>query len=60
LFLYGSGGRPSDGNILDYYNWYGIFFMFKFISMLLALWFWRRQPETLSAEKKKFLPERDL
>jgi DHA1 family bicyclomycin/chloramphenicol resistance-like MFS transporter len=49
---------PAMGKfILDYYNWHGIFFI-VIISMLVSFWFWRRQPETLSAEKQKFYEKR--
>ena len=47
---------PALGKfVLDYYNWHGIFYIQVLISLLVSLWFWRRQPETLSiANKKEF------
>ena len=45
---------PALGKfILDAYNWQGIFYVQVLISILVCLWFWRRQPETLAAEHKK-------
>lgn len=45
---------PAMGKfILDYYNWHGIFYIQILISLLVSLWFWRRQPETLSVNNKK-------
>jgi DHA1 family bicyclomycin/chloramphenicol resistance-like MFS transporter len=46
--------------ILDYYNWHGIFYVQVIISMLVSFWFWRRQPETLSAENKKIFYEKRI
>ena len=47
---------PSLGKfVLDYYSWEGIFYVQVFISLLVSLWFWRRQPETLAIENKKKL-----
>jgi DHA1 family bicyclomycin/chloramphenicol resistance-like MFS transporter len=52
---------PAMGKfILDYYNWHGIFYVQVIISMLVSFWFWRRQPETLSAENKKIFYEKSL
>lgn len=47
---------PALGKfVLDYYNWHGIFYIQVLISLMVSLWFWRRQPETLSiANKKEF------
>ncbi|WP_026707955.1 multidrug effflux MFS transporter [Flavobacterium frigidarium] len=45
---------PAMGKfVLDYYNWHGIFYIQVLISLLVSLWFWRRQPETLSVNNKK-------
>lgn len=45
---------PAMGKfVLDYYNWHGIFYIQVLISLLVSLWFWKRQPETLSIENKK-------
>ncbi len=39
---------PASGKfILDNYNWEAIFYAQVFFSILVCLWFWRRQPETL-------------
>lgn len=39
---------PASGKfILDRYNWEAIFYVQVFFSILVSLWFWRRQPETL-------------
>jgi DHA1 family bicyclomycin/chloramphenicol resistance-like MFS transporter len=46
---------PAMGKfVLDSYNWHGIFYIQVIISVLVSFWFWRRQPETLSVENKKF------
>lgn len=34
--------------VLEHYNWQGIFYIQVLISILVSLWFWRRQPETLA------------
>ena len=40
---------PASGKfILDNYNWQAIFYVQVFFSILVGLWFWRRQPETLA------------
>ena len=45
---------PALGKfVLDYFNWHGIFYIQVVISILVSLWFWKRQPETLSIENKK-------
>jgi DHA1 family bicyclomycin/chloramphenicol resistance-like MFS transporter len=50
---------PAMGKfILDYYNWHGIFYIQVIISILVTLWFWKRQPETLSIENKKVFSRR--
>ena len=44
---------PALGKwILDYYNWQGIFYIQVVISLLVCLWFWRRQEETLVEANK--------
>ena len=44
---------PASGKfILDNYNWQSIFFAQVFFSILVALWFWKRQPETLLKIKR--------
>ena len=44
---------PALGKlILDSYNWQGIFYIQIALSLLVGLWFWRRQPETLAIENK--------
>ncbi len=47
---------PALGKfILDFYDWQGIFYVQMAISGLVALWFWRRQEESLAPENKKAL-----
>ncbi|MEX0290645.1 MAG: multidrug effflux MFS transporter [Flavobacteriaceae bacterium] len=44
---------PASGKfVLDHYNWQAIFYVQVFFSILVVLWFWRRQPETLAEEHK--------
>lgn len=44
---------PAMGkSVLDHYNWQGIFYIQVIISLLVALWFWQRQPETLAIENR--------
>ncbi|GGE35382.1 multidrug effflux MFS transporter [Psychroflexus planctonicus] len=44
---------PALGQlILDTYNWQGIFYVQVLISLVVMLWFWKRQPETLPTEKR--------
>lgn len=44
---------PAMGKwILDYHNWKGIFYVQVAISLLVCLWFWRRQEETLAEINK--------
>ena len=44
---------PSLGKfILDTYNWQAIFYVQIFFCALVSLWFWLRQPETLSKPKR--------
>jgi MFS transporter, DHA1 family, multidrug resistance protein len=44
---------PAMGKfILDHHNWQGIFYIQVLISLLVALWFWKRQPETLALKNR--------
>ncbi len=44
---------PALGKlILDSYGWKAIFYTQIAFALLIALWFWRRQPETLGAENQ--------
>ncbi len=44
---------PAMGQfILNHYNWQGIFYVQIGISIIVALWFWWRQTETLTVEKR--------
>ncbi len=44
---------PAMGKfILDNHNWQGIFYIQVLISLLVALWFWKRQPETLALKNR--------
>lgn len=44
---------PAMGKlVLDLYNWQGIFYIQVIISILVALWFWLRQRETLTVENR--------
>lgn len=44
---------PAMGKfIFDHYNWQAIFYIQLFFSILVSFWFWKRQPETLSREKR--------
>lgn len=39
---------PAVGQlILDFYDWKAIFYVQLVVTALVAIWFWRRQPETL-------------
>ena len=38
--------------ILDHYDWKGIFYAQIIIAILVGIWFWKRQPETLKPEHK--------
>jgi DHA1 family bicyclomycin/chloramphenicol resistance-like MFS transporter len=38
--------------ILNHYNWKGIFYVQLIIALLVSIWFWKRQPETLKPEYK--------
>ncbi len=42
---------PALGKwILDAYNWQAIFYVQLLFTVIVGLWFWKRQPETLSVE----------
>lgn len=44
---------PAFGKfILDIYNWQAIFYAQLIFSVLVCLWFWKRQPETLSIQNR--------
>lgn len=44
---------PALGQlILDTYNWQGIFYVQVIISLFVMLWFWKRQPETLTKDQR--------
>ncbi|WP_047545829.1 multidrug effflux MFS transporter [Psychroserpens sp. Hel_I_66] len=44
---------PTFGQLLlDYFNWKAIFNANLIIGLLIVLWFWKRQPETLVKEKR--------
>ena len=45
---------PAVGKwIMDIYGWEAIFHIQVFFSILVSLWFWRRQPETLAVRNRK-------
>jgi DHA1 family bicyclomycin/chloramphenicol resistance-like MFS transporter len=44
---------PTMGQILlNYFNWESIFYVNLLFGVLVMLWFWRRQPETLAIENR--------
>ncbi len=44
---------PAFGKlVLDSLGWEAIFYLQVFFSLLVSLWFWRRQPETLPRENR--------
>ena len=44
---------PALGQlVLDNYNWQGIFYVQVLISLIVMIWFWKRQPETLSVNNR--------
>ncbi len=44
---------PALGKfVLDYHSWEGIFYIQIVFSILISIWFWKRQPETLSEENR--------
>lgn len=38
--------------ILNHYSWKGIFYVQLIMALLVSIWFWKRQPETLKPEYK--------
>jgi len=47
---------PALGKfILDHYNWQAIFYIQLLFSILVSIWFWIRQPETLLESQRKKL-----
>lgn len=45
---------PAMGKwVLDAYHWQAIFYVQMIIGVLVTLWFWRRQPETLAPEHRR-------
>ncbi len=38
--------------ILNHYEWKGIFYVQLIMALLVSIWFWKRQPETLKPEYK--------
>lgn len=44
---------PAMGKfVLDHYNWQAIFYIQLIFSVLVSIWFWKRQVETLPLEKR--------
>ena len=44
---------PAMGKlVLDSYSWQGIFYVQVIISLIVGVWFWKRQPETLTLKKR--------
>ena len=44
---------PTLGQfLLNFYNWESIFYVNLIYGLLVMLWFWKRQPETLQKEKR--------
>ncbi len=44
---------PAMGKwVLDSYNWQAIFYVQLIFAVLVSLWFWRRQPETLPVSNR--------
>ena len=44
---------PAIGKgIMDVFGWKAIFYMQLFFALVVAIWFWKRQPETLHPEYK--------
>ena len=44
---------PAMGKlVLDYYDWKGIFYVQVLFSILVGLWFWKRQRETLAVDHR--------
>ena len=49
---------PSLGQfLLNFYNWEAVFYVNLLFGILVMIWFWQRQPETLAVEKRiRFSP----
>lgn len=44
---------PAMGQmVIDIYNWQAIFYIQLLFTVLVCLWFWKRQPETLATTKR--------
>ena len=44
---------PAMGKwVLDSYNWQAIFYVQLIFAVLISIWFWRRQPETLAVRNR--------
>ncbi|MBL7473512.1 multidrug effflux MFS transporter [Robertkochia sediminum] len=44
---------PAMGQmVIDSYNWQAIFYIQLLFTLLVCLWFWKRQPETLEYDKR--------
>ncbi len=44
---------PALGkSVLDHYDWEAIFYIQLFISVMVSIWFWKRQAETLEVAKR--------
>ena len=51
---------PALGKmVLDYFDWQSIFLMQLWCSGAVAIWFWKRQPETLDPDHKRPLDIKD-
>ena len=49
---------PTLGQfLLNFFNWESIFYVNLIFGLLIMIWFWKRQPETLAIEKRiRFTP----
>ena len=53
VFLLVPTVAPATGKfILDHYNWQAIFYSQLIFSVLISIWFWKRQDETLAVENR--------
>lgn len=53
VFLLVPTVAPAMGKwILDSYHWQAIFYVQLIFAILISIWFWRRQPETLSEQDR--------
>ena len=44
---------PAMGQlVLNFYSWHSIFYINLIYGLLVMIWFWKRQPETLDKEKR--------